>query len=167
MGAAHAIPAAIACCLLGACASAPRPAPADHPANRVISQLHDAASQADGDRYFSLFADDAIFLGTDPEERWTLAQFRNYAEPHFSRGEGWTYHETWRHTTIAADGRTAWFDEELANDSYGRCRGSGVLIRTPAGWRIAQYNLTIPIPNDLARDTAQRIRDHAGDGSTN
>ena len=34
---------------------------------------------------------DAIFLGTDKTERWTVEEFKAYAEPAFSDGNGWTY----------------------------------------------------------------------------
>ena len=34
----------------------------------VLDDLHDAASKADGPRYFSLFAPDAVFFGTDAGE---------------------------------------------------------------------------------------------------
>jgi hypothetical protein len=36
-----------------------------------------------------------------------------------------------------------------------------VLIRTSDGWRIAQYHLTIPIPNDLAAELTTRIKAHS------
>jgi hypothetical protein len=36
-----------------------------------------------------------------------------------------------------------------------------VLVRTGRGWRISQYNLTIPIPNDLAGEFTARIKDFA------
>ena len=62
---------------------------------------------------------------------------------------------------IAADGRTAWFDELLDNAKYGECRGSGILQRYGEEWKIEQYNLTIPMPNDLAAEFVARIREHA------
>ena len=31
---------------------------------------------------------------------------------------------------VAADGKTAWFDEMLWNETYGTCRGTGVLVLT-------------------------------------
>ena len=40
----------------------------------------------------------------------------------------------------------------------GECRGSGVLVRGERGWRIAQYVLSLPVPNELALDLVQRIR---------
>ena len=51
------------------------------------------------------------------------------------------------------------FDELLENEKYGTCRGSGVLIATPEGWRIAQYNLTFVVPNDIALEVVKTIRE--------
>lgn len=58
----------------------------------VLDQLHDAASKADGDRYFDLFSPNAIFFGTDATERWPIDEFRTYAMKRFETGIGWTYH---------------------------------------------------------------------------
>ena len=124
----------------------------------VLDALHEAASEADFDRYFSLYANEAVFLGTDATERWTREEFMDYARDPFEAGTGWTYHPLERHVTIAADGRTAWFDERLENAGLGETRGSGVLAMEEGSWKIAQYNLTIPIPNEMARDVARTIR---------
>jgi len=126
----------------------------------VLSSLHQAASNADGELYFSLFADDAVFMGTDASERWSVDELKAFAEPYFSQGRGWTYRMTDRNVFVATGGRTAWFDEALWNDAYGTCRGTGVLVLAGGVWRIAQYNLTIPIPNDLARGFAEKIKEH-------
>ena len=125
----------------------------------VLDDFHSAAALAAGDRYFGHFATDAIFLGTDPGERWTLGEFRAFADPYFSKGQGWTYVPVERNVVLSGSGDLAWFDELLDNDSYGRCRGSGVLRKTVDGWKIVQYNLTMVIPNDVARDVAAMIRD--------
>ena len=124
----------------------------------VLDAFHDAASRADGALYFSLFAEGAVFIGTDATERWTVDELRAFAEPYFSKGRGWTYTKTERHVYVSDNGETAWFDEMLWNDNYGTCRGTGVLRLTGDGWKFVQYNLTIPIPNDLARDFADRIK---------
>ncbi len=123
----------------------------------VLDAFHRAASEADGDRYFGFFAEDAVFLGTDASERWSVEAFEAFARPYFSTGRGWTYTPQDRHVVIGADGATAWFDELLSNDAYGTCRGSGVLLLTGSGWRIAQYNLSIPIPNELAAEIVALI----------
>ena len=123
----------------------------------VLDAFHRAASEADGDRYFGFFAEGAVFLGTDASERWSVEEFEAFAEPYFSVGRGWTYTPQERHVVVSADGVTAWFDELLSNDAYGTCRGSGVLLLTGSGWRIAQYNLSIPIPNELAAEIVAMI----------
>jgi ketosteroid isomerase-like protein len=147
--------------LVPACATAP--AILDEDSGRgaveaVLDDLHLAASEADEARYFGHFADGAVFLGTDATERWTVEQFREYAHPHFSAGKGWTYKATERHIRVSASGQTAWFDERLHNEKYGEVRGSGVLV-WDGRWRVAHYNLSFPIPNELAGEVIGLIRD--------
>lgn len=126
----------------------------------VLDALHAAASKADGSAYFALYTPDATYLGTDAAERWTLAEFQDYAMPYFSKGQGWTYTPRERHITIApVDCRcVAWFDELLDSKSYGTSRGTGTLVLTPEGWKVSQYALTFPIPNDLAKDMTTTIK---------
>jgi len=125
----------------------------------VLDDFHAAASAADEDRYFALMAPDAVFLGTAPGERWEGEDYRAFVHRYFSQGKGWTYTPSRRSVEIAVDGQTAWFDERLENDYYGECRGTGVLQVRDGEWRIEQYNLTIPIPNELAAEVVARIRD--------
>ena len=125
---------------------------------RVLDELHDAAAKADEDRYFGLFAPEGVFFGTDPAERWTVAQFREWAAPYFKRESAWTYVLRDRHVEIAPGGEAAWFDEVVENRSYGACRGTGVMRKVEGDWKIAQYNLSIPVPNFLAEDLVARIR---------
>jgi hypothetical protein len=126
----------------------------------VLDALHAAAAKADGPAYFALYTPDATYLGTDAAERWSLAAFKGYAMPYFSKGQGWTYVPRERHITIApVDCRcVAWFDELLDSASYGTSRGTGTLVLTPDGWKVSQYALTFPIPNDLARDMTATIK---------
>lgn len=134
------------------------------PILNVLRDFHDAAAHADGARYFAHLTPDAVFVGTDATERWSKDQFKAYAEPYFSKGKGWTYTPHDCHIVISADGNTAWFDEQLDNAKYGPCRGSGVLVRAgkptdaDQGWKIAQYVLSVPIPNDLMPKVAEIIR---------
>ena len=113
----------------------------------VLDDFHDAAAKADGPRYFGHFAPRAVFVGTDASERWTVAEFKAYADPHFSKGNGWTYIPRDREVHLGPDGRTAWFYERLSNAKYGETRGSGALILVDGHWRIAQYVLSFSIPN--------------------
>lgn len=133
--------------------------PAEVEVAMVLDDWHAAAATADGPRYFGHMAEDAIFLGTDASERWTLATFRAFCEPYFSRGAGWTYECRERHVFVRGD--VAWFDERLWNDKYGECRGTGALERSegPDGrWRIVHYSLTLPVPNEIAPDVVKLIR---------
>lgn len=129
----------------------------------VLDRLHETASAADGAAYFDLFTPDARFIGTDAEERWSLADFRAYAEPYFAQGRGWTYAPTARTVSIAdIECRCiAWFDEVLESASYGTVRGSGVLRLTDDGWKVEQYVLSFAVPNDSARAVVGVIRDGA------
>ncbi len=128
--------------------------------NSTLDQLHDAASKADGSRYFKLFTDDAVYIGTDAAERWSIKEFRAFAEPYFAKGTGWTYKPRSRHVTVAdvPCHCVAWFDELLDSESYGTSRGTGVLVLKNGSWKISQYALTFPIPNDLAKGMTTEIR---------
>ena len=126
--------------------------------SEVLDRFHEAAAKADAETYFSLLEDDAVYLGTDAGERWSVDDFRAFAQPWFDRGQGWTYVPTSRHVDVDEDRGTAWFDELLENESYGTTRGTGVLRKTRDGWRIVQYHLAIPIPNEIAKEVVERIR---------
>lgn len=123
---------------------------------REIDDWHDAAAKADESRYFDHFAAVGVFLGTDGKERWTIPDFRTYAHPHFAKGKAWSFRSTRREITFA--GGIAWFDEDLDTPNLGPARGSGVLIRDGRGaWKIAQYNLSVPIPNERFKDVKALI----------
>jgi hypothetical protein len=124
----------------------------------TLDSFHQAASKADGKQYFSLLTENAVFLGTDPNERWTKNQFKQFAMPIFNRHRGWLYVVKARHITFLPNKQSAFFDEVLSNTKYGECRGSGVVQLTPNGWKIAQYNLSIPIPNNMANAVVTQIK---------
>lgn len=135
------------------------PSPAETAAvSAVLDAFHTAAAKADEEAYFGLLAPNAVFLGTDATERWDKAAFREFAHPHFAKGTGWKFVPRDRHVDFSRDGRVAWFDELLDSATYGECRGTGVLEKGEGGWKITQYHLTIPMPNDLAKDFVARIR---------
>ena len=144
---------------LAACAPAKAPPSAEAlPADisRVLDDWHDAAAKADEERYFGHFTTGAVFLGTDANERWTLPEFRAYAHPHFAKGKAWSFRSIRR--DVAFSGDIAWFDEDLDTPNLGPARGSGVLVRDAKGeWKIAEYNLSVPIPNDKMKDVKALI----------
>jgi hypothetical protein len=119
--------------------------------NKVLDDLHEAASKAQEERYFSLFTEDAYFIGTDAKERWNMRAFRMYAHPHFEKGTGWTYTPKSRHLGMVKGALVVWFDELLHNAKYGTARGSGVLVHEEHGWKIAHYVLSFPVPNEKAK----------------
>jgi len=127
----------------------------------VLDDWHAAAASADEARYFGHFAEGAVFLGTDATERWTVDEFRKYAHPYFAKGKAWSFRAVSRHVAFSKDGSVAWFDESLDTPNLGPSRGSGVLVRTPGGWKIAHYDLSVPIPNDLMKELKERIDRYA------
>lgn len=146
---------------VGGCATAPttRPQSADvAEVERVLDAYHEAASRADEKTYFDLMTEDSVFLGTDATERWTKKDFQAFAQPHFEKPTAWTFVPASRNVSVAPGGAHAWFDELLDSEHLGQCRGTGVLRYESGQWRIAQYHLTIPVPNDLADDVVEQIR---------
>jgi len=123
----------------------------------TLDTFHRAAASADLESYLEVTTEDVVFLGTDGSERWQGKAFRTFVEGHFSAGRGWVYTPVGRNIEIASDGATAWFDESLDNASLGRCRGSGVAVKTDGGWRIAQYNLSMPVPNAMVEQVVADI----------
>ena len=123
----------------------------DHVAaiNKSIDAFHQAAADADLDAYFDLMTEDARFLGTDPAERWTKAEFpptARTAAP--SSPPPGSTPQAPRAVDLDPNAETAWFDL-LAHDRYGILRGSGVLTKAAGtNWKIAQYNLTFLVPNE-------------------
>lgn len=130
--------------------------------NEVLDDFHDAAAKADEARYFGHMDPLFVFLGTDATERWTLEEFRTFAHPYFAKGKAWTYRPNHRSVTVTATGspdiQVAWFDEMLDNEHLGVTRGSGVLRKIGGVWRLTQYNLSLPVPNDLADEVVAKIK---------
>ena len=147
--------AAWACAALSL--SAPAAGPPEKAVSDVLEDWHAAAAAADEARYFAHFTPDAVFLGTDATERWTAEEFRKYAHPYFAKGKAWSFRAVSRHVAFSKDGSVAWFDEALDTPNLGPSRGSGVLVRTQEGWKIAHYDLSVPIPNDLMKEIKERI----------
>jgi ketosteroid isomerase-like protein len=125
----------------------------------TLDAFHAAAAAADADAYAATISDEIVFLGTAPGERWEGAAWRSFFRSYFAQGKGWTYVPSERSVVVSADGTTGWFDETVENQHYGACRGTGVVRLEGGVWRIEQYNLTIPVPDALAPDLVERIRE--------
>jgi len=129
-----------------------------HSIEQVLNAFHQAAADAEAKPYFDLLSDDSIFLGTDATERWTKEEFKAFVVPYFSKGQGWLYTPVQRNISLLETEQVAFFDELLDSEGYGTCRGSGVLIKTKHGWKISQYNLSIPMPNGVAKALVKQIK---------
>ena len=62
--------------------------PSHQEVDLVLDNLHLHASEANGKAYFDLFAQDAIFFGTDISERWNKAAFKEYGTARLADGDG-------------------------------------------------------------------------------
>ncbi len=120
----------------------------------VLDALHQYASSADWNNYFDLYLNKGVFIGTDASEHWDVTSFESYAKP----TKGWRYMPTTR--KLVRHNNVIVFDELLENQSYGLCRGTGTLIQTDNGWKIAQYHLSFPIPNGIAKSITKQINNY-------
>jgi hypothetical protein len=116
-----------------------------------IDQWHIAAATANSKAFFGSMAEQSIYIGTDARERWTKAEFITFAKPYFDAGKAWDFKPYDRDLHISADGKYVWFSE-LLTTWMGVCRGSGVLQKTPMGWTIEQYHLSVTVPNEVIKD---------------
>ncbi len=135
--------------------------------DKALTNFHQAAADTNLTQYFNLLTDDAIYLGTDASERWTKKAFKHYVEPMFKQGHGWKYTKIARHIKVSQDSNTAFFDELLRNKNYGLCRSTGMMRKTTQGWKIAQYSLSVPLPNAIAKDIVKEIKHHLQLNSNN
>ena len=124
--------------------------------NALLDGLHQDAHEGNYQNYFSRYSSDAVFLGTDKSERWTIKEFKAYAEPAFLDGHGWTYKVVERN--LEGEGNTLWFDEILFNEKLGHCRGTGVVQLINGEWKIAHYALTMLIPNSIAEKVGSQSK---------
>ncbi|MCO6498359.1 MAG: nuclear transport factor 2 family protein [Chitinophagaceae bacterium] len=123
--------------------------------NKTLDSFNLAAAKADFNSYFNFYMPDAIFTGTDATERWNKDEFMAFAKPYFDRGRAWSYTSLERHIYFDETGKLAWFDE-LVNTQMKICRGSGVMVKQPNGWKLKQYILSTTVPNDLMNELVQK-----------
>lgn len=116
-----------------------------------IDDWHLAATNADQEAFFNAMDDESIYIGTDASERWTRIEFLAFSKPHFDKGKAWDFKPYDRDVHISKDGQYVWFSE-LLTTWMGVCRGSGILYKTPNGWKIKQYHLSVTVPNETIND---------------
>ncbi|NBL64998.1 hypothetical protein GV828_07275 [Flavobacterium sp. NST-5] len=129
--------------------------------DQLLNNWHKAAADAHYDEYFSVMADNSIYIGTDATENWTKKEFMIWAKPHFNRGKAWDFKTLQRNIYFSANKKLVWFDE-LLNTQMKICRGSGVLEKVKGEWKLKHYVLSMTIPNDNVDEvikTKQTIED--------
>lgn len=119
--------------------------------NVFLNQWHQAAAEADFERYFSMIAPDGVFIGTDATENWQYEAFKAFAKPYFDRGKAWTFTAVERHIYIDKKLGIVWFDE-LLDTQMKICRGSGVLKKIHKEWKVVHYVLSLTIPNEQVKE---------------
>jgi hypothetical protein len=90
---------------------------------------------------------EAVYIGTDPTERWLREELRTWSAKYFARESAWAFKPVSRNITFGPDGAIAWVDE-LLDTWMGKCRSTGVLQRKDGQWKLSYYHLSIAVPND-------------------
>ena len=121
-----------------------------------LDEWHAAAARADMNSYFDKIDEDGFYIGTDATENWTKQAFYEWSKPYFDKGKAWTFKAVERNIYFSDDLNLAWFDEKL-EASYGMLRGSGVLRLKNGEWKIVQYVLSLPVPNDKFKQVLDTI----------
>ncbi len=133
--------------------------PAHERIDALATDWHRAAARADSAAYFGALTDGAIYIGTDPGEHWTKAEFLAFAGPYFAAGKAWDFTATERHVFYDENENIAFWDE-LLTTWMGPCRGTAVVRRDATGeWKIAHYTLSMAIPNDKTESVLKVLQD--------
>lgn len=125
--------------------------------NLLLNNWHLAAAEANFDLFFNSMDENAIFLGTQADERWTKSEFMDFSKPYFDKGKAWDFKPFDRTLYNSEDGYIAWFEESLET-WMGVCRGSGVVAKIDNDWKIIHYNLAVTISNDLVGEFIEVIK---------
>ncbi len=119
---------------------------------KMLDQWHRDVATYNYEAYFDKMTNDAVFVGTDASEVWQKKEFQDFAKPFFLKKQTWNFIPVSRHIYGAKE-NIAWFDEIL--DTWmGLCRGSGVVVKKGAKWKIQHYVLSIAIPNDITKQVS-------------
>lgn len=122
-----------------------------------VDQWHDDAANARWS-YFDKMAKNGVYIGTDKTELWTREAFKAWAKPFFDRKSAWAFKAIKRNVYWSADKKIIWFDE-LLNTQMGICQASGVIQKTAHGFEIEHYQLSIAVPNEVAAEVSNTIKD--------
>jgi ketosteroid isomerase-like protein len=118
---------------------------ADATPDAALDALHKAGADANAAAFEALLSEDVVFLGVGGAGRLEGQAARAYFSELMAQGNAWVYSSSLRETRVSDDGSVAWFDETLEHGQLGLGRATGVLVRSGEGWKVAQYNLTVPV----------------------
>lgn len=114
----------------------------------MLDSFNIAAANAEYERYFGFYTEDATFNGTDATENWDKAAFKAWAKPFFDKKTTWNFTAIKRNIYFGRHTDIAWF-EELLSTQMKICRGSGVVVKIGNNWKVQQYVLSTTVPNDV------------------
>ncbi|MBL7045594.1 MAG: nuclear transport factor 2 family protein [Parcubacteria group bacterium] len=123
------------------------------PVERVLITHLVAVATKDVRQLRNAFTADALFVGTDDTEQWSVDRLIAVLE---DSENGWNMLDCTERIICFIDGHgcVATFFETLAHEDFGPLRGSGVVIKNNTGeWRIAQYVLSFSVPNSVVDTT--------------
>ena len=126
--------------------------------NAFIDQWHDDAANS-RPAYFDKIAPHGIYIGTDKTELWNRDQFKAWAQRAFEKKAAWSFKAVKRNIYMSADKKFIWFDE-LLDTQMGPCQASGVIRKTDKGFEIEHYQLSIAVPNELAKQVTKMVKEH-------
>jgi hypothetical protein len=150
----------LACALcLGSLAQAANADPAlVKQVNAFVDGWHDDAAHARM-AYFDKMAPDGVYIGTDRSELWQRDAFKAWARKYFEgKKSAWSFKATRRNVYTSGDGKLIWFDELLDTPNMGHCMASGVIRRTDKGFEILHYQLSMAVPNEVAKQVTGLIQ---------
>lgn len=130
--------------------------------NAFVDGWHDDAANSRM-AYFDKIAKDGVYIGTDKTELWNREEFKAYAKPYFDRKKGWAMKPIRRNVYSTPDKHIVWFDE-LLDTSMGVCQATGVIHRTPTGFEIEHYQLSMAVPNDVSKSVTKTIKEYEAKG---
>jgi hypothetical protein len=122
----------------------------------LLKEWHQAAANADQESYFDFIAEDGVYIGTDATENWRKDEFFEWSRSYFENGKAWSFNSIERNIYFSENNSMSWFDEQL-EFSGGILRGSGVLVKEKSGWKLKQYVLSLPVPNDKFKEVLEVI----------
>ena len=150
----------LACCLVLSSAGAfaqPADAALKQQVNAFVDEWHDDAAHARM-AFFDKIAKDGVYIGTDKTELWHKDEFKVWAKKYFERKSAWAFKPIRRNVYTTPDKHIIWFDE-LLDTQMGVCQASGVIHRTPTGFEIEHYQLSIAVPNDVSTPVTRMIKE--------